>query len=204
MGTAHIHLALAMLIVSLGVSGCGTLNSMVGGNSVQEANSKIVWNYEKESIVLLAEPQPTLNQVSGKSHTLAILIVQTNDVNQLVKINENENAIADLLERKLSSSVLAVNHFFLEPSCNKTFVADRAQNAKYVGVFAGYFDKPKEGFGKFYEIGTQVIKSGRVVKTYTVEPERLVLRIGFGSESITNSETLAADYKFETKDSCSH
>ena len=202
MGTAHIYLALLTIVASLGLTGCGTLNSMAGGNSVTEAQSKIVLDYEKDSIVVLAQSDKTLNQVSGSSHSLSILVVQSDDMNQLVKLNEGEGAIVDMLAGNENSSVLAVNRFFIEPNCKSTYVVDRAEKAKYVGVFGGYFEKPKAGFGKFYEIGTQVIKSGKVVKTYKAQPEKLIVKIGFGADSITSSETLSADVKFEKKAVC--
>jgi hypothetical protein len=84
---------------------------MAGGNSVTEAQSKIVWDYEKDSIVVLAQSDKTLNRVSGSSHSLSILIVQSDDMNQLVKLNEGEGAIVDMLAGNENASVLAVNRF---------------------------------------------------------------------------------------------
>ena len=92
--------------------------------------------------------------------------------------------------------------FFLAPSCKKTYIVDRAQDAQYVGVFAGYFEKPSKGFGKFFEIGTEILKDGKVVKTYTVKPKKLIDKMGFGAVAIDRQEMLAADFVYESKDVC--
>ena len=202
MSLERIYLTTVVCLVALSVGGCGNLNYIAGGNTVKDARQKLVWSYEKESIVVIAESQRKLNQFSGDSHTLAILIVQTKDMNQLTKINTDQIALGRILSGECDSSLLAVDRFFLAPSCKKTYIVDRAQDAQYVGVFAGYFEKPSKGFGKFFEIGTEILKDGKVVKTYTVKPKKLIVKMGFGAGAIDRQEMLAADFVYESKDVC--
>jgi len=123
-------LFLFLIVVAISLAGC---------SSKTEPPSD--WTYAKNSLSINYTAEAGLNAVDGRSHTLLLVFYQLNDVNSFNQLSSYEEGIDKLLAaQNFDASVMSVEKTFVEPGASGTLKYDRAQNAKHLGIVAGYYD----------------------------------------------------------------
>jgi type VI secretion system VasD/TssJ family lipoprotein len=144
------------------------------------------WRYEKEAIRLHLKSDPRLNLYEDSPHTLLFCIYQLTDPNAFNQQKEEKEGVAKLLEcTRFDPSVATSKRMVIQPGQDTTLLLDRAENAKYVGVVAGYYHLQKDYATKLKQVPLQEeIKGGWFSKTKVVKPGILKLELYLGPQAI--------------------
>jgi predicted component of type VI protein secretion system len=172
--------------------GCGTVNSLMGGNSEAEAKAAVEWSYAPGAISIELRSDPSLNLYEGEPHTLVLAVVQTIDPNLFKGLLADEAAVARLLATGQSTPPMtAVERVIVEPGRTKTVRIDRAQLAQYFGVVAGYYQLDPVSNARLFRIPVEVKSSGLVVKNRTAAPAPQRVNLVLGAERVMAAEQIA-------------
>ncbi len=111
--------------------------------------------YEKEAISVTLRSDPKLNFNEGMPHTLQVCVYQLRDPNAYNQLANDEDGLYQLLECSLfDMSVVSSKRLTLHPGQDLEISLDRAADAKYVAVVAGYYLIRKERMTRLFEIPT--------------------------------------------------
>jgi len=147
------------------------------------------WTYEKDAIKLQVVADPMLNSDDGKAHTLHVCVYQLKDPNGFNQLSGDQSGLYKLLDCKLfDQGVAASKRLIVHPGENTTLVLDRAENAKYLAVVAGYYDIVKERITKLIEIPVIIEEKGFFSKERKQKPGFLNVKLSLGPQQIDKIE----------------
>lgn len=111
--------------------------------SVQEVDPPIpkAWPYERHAIKLTVKADALLNLEQDRGHSLVVCIAQLNDPQSFEKIRKTENGLAAFIESGGAGdpNVVQFERIVVQPGDFKTLYLDRAEDAQWIGVVAGYY-----------------------------------------------------------------
>ena len=179
-------------VVAVLLAGCGTVNSLMGGNSEAEAKAALEWSYAPGAISIELRSDARLNVYDDAPHTLVLAIVQTVDPNLFKALLADETAVARLLATGQSNPPMtAVERVIVEPGRSRTIRLDRAQMAQYFGVIAGYYQLDPVSNARLFRIPVEVKSSGLVVKNRTAAPAPQRVNLVLGAERVMAAEQIS-------------
>lgn len=109
------------------------------------ALSPAEWKMEENAVVLNLEADNRLNYSSGKAHALRFVIYQLDNPNAFNQLAEDEEGLKQLLQSKVfDESVQVVEDIVVYPGSDVSYRIDRAEDARYIAVVAGYQGLMKE------------------------------------------------------------
>jgi type VI secretion system VasD/TssJ family lipoprotein len=115
-----------------------------GCSSTSNNTTPIVSTYKPNGIKIKYLSSKDLNYFENESHTLLLVIYQLQDKNMFEELCNTQNGINVLLKGNLASkSVLGVNKKIIFPNTNGIITEDKLNNAKYIGIVAGFYKKPQ-------------------------------------------------------------
>jgi len=98
------------------------------------------WNYQRDAIHMRVKSDYQLNLNEGSPHTLMMCVYQLDNLAPFNKLSWNEEGIYSLLNCELfDNSVKEAKRLIIHPGQDMSFIMDRAQGTRYVGVITGYF-----------------------------------------------------------------
>ncbi len=98
-------------------------------------------DYEAKGIEIRYRADPHLNLYGDQSHTLALVVYQLSSPNMYTQLLRDEEGVRKLLQAKpFDPGVLYVNRYMIQPGEENSFFMDRAENARWIGLVAGYFE----------------------------------------------------------------
>jgi len=143
------------------------------------------WVYGPEEITVLLRNDGQLNVLEGMPHTLLLCAYQLKDPNTFTQLSDEIQGLQELLECDLfDESVASSKKIIAYPGQDQTFILDRAEGAKYVGIVAGYYLLKKDRVVRVYDIPVVIEKEGFIKPTLTAKPAPLNLVITLGSKQI--------------------
>lgn len=143
------------------------------------------WTYEKEAISLHIEADPKLNLDDGDSHTLHLCVYQLNDPNGFNQLSSDLNGLFTLLDCSIfDTSAAVVKQITVHPGENIDIKLDRAENAKYFAVAAGYMKISKQRITRLINIPVVVKKEGFIRTTKTQVPALINVDLFLGPMQI--------------------
>jgi type VI secretion system VasD/TssJ family lipoprotein len=143
------------------------------------------WTYQKDAITVHFKADPKLNFDDGVPHTLLVCIYQLKDPNAFNQLSEDTDGIYKLLECGLfDPAVATAKRAILNPGQDIKMVLDRAEDAKYVAIVAGYYVLQKERMIRLFDIPVEVESSGFIKKTQTQKPGNLDITLELGPSQI--------------------
>ncbi|MDE3224401.1 MAG: type VI secretion lipoprotein TssJ [Nitrospirota bacterium] len=146
------------------------------------------WTYGSNAITVEVKPDPNLNLFGGQPHTLALGVYQTADPNAFISLLNDPAAIGKLFATGYASAgTLGFTRYIIEPGKPKTITVDRAQNAKYVGIVAGYFKLDPPNTARLFQIPVVVKTSGWIIHTRVASPGNVVINLLLGTEQLVNA-----------------
>ena len=150
------------------------------------------FSYETKGIRIQFRADEKLNEHENKSHTLKVIVYQLSAIDPFNNLLKSKDGIRQLLEGKpFDATAVAVDTYFLQPRQQQTKVLDRAQDAQWVGVVAGYFDLTPGLVSKSFEIPVIFQKKGIIIISRREEAivGHLLLHLYFGPYSIHEVST---------------
>ena len=143
------------------------------------------WAYEKEAISLHIEADHNLNLNEGNSHTLHICVYQLSDPNGFNQLSGDLNGLLELLDCSIfDASVAVVKQITVHPGEIIDIKLDRAENAKYLAVTAGYIKILKQRITRLINIPVAVKKEGFIRTTKTQIPALIDVDLYLGPMQI--------------------
>jgi type VI secretion system VasD/TssJ family lipoprotein len=108
--------------------------------SCAKEDTKPEWKYGKDAINISLHAALDLNAVDNKANSLLVVIYQLKDVNEFNRLAGYQEGLRKLLEAKVfDPSVMAMKKIFIEPGGTRGLALDRAEDARFVGIVAGYY-----------------------------------------------------------------
>lgn len=129
----------------------------------QVANLKLTVprNYEPKGIVINCKADKELNFYDGTSHALMLAVYQLDNINVFNQLAKDLSGTQKLLGLdKSDKSVLGCDRYFVEPGEIKKIEIDRLENAKWLGIVAGYYDLVPVQAIRTYEIPITIETKG--------------------------------------------
>ncbi|MCD4721633.1 MAG: type VI secretion system lipoprotein TssJ [Desulfobacula sp.] len=147
------------------------------------------WTYEKDAIKLQVIADPMLNLDEGKAHTLHVCIYQLKDPNGFNQLASDQSGLYKLLDCKLfDQGVAASKRLIVHPGEETKWVLDRAENAKYLAVVAGYYGIVKERITRLIEVPVIIEVKGFFTKKRKQIPGLLDVKLLLGPQQIKKLE----------------
>lgn len=147
------------------------------------------WTYEKDAVKVEIQADPLLNQDDGKAHTLSLCLYQLRDPNGFNQLSGDREGLYRLLECKLfDPGVASSKRLIVNPGETTTLVMDRAENAKYLAVAAGYYTIEKERITRLIDIPIIIEEKGFLSRERKQKPSMLDATLLLGPEQIEKIE----------------
>jgi len=154
------------------------------------------WIYEKKAISLHIEADQKLNLNEGDSHTLHLCVYQLNDPNGFNQLSGDLNGLFELLDCSIfDASAAVVKQITVHPGETIDIKLDRAENAKYLAVAAGYIKISKERMTRLINIPVVVKKEGFIRTTKTQVPALIDVNLYLGPMQIKDIKIKVDDIK---------
>lgn len=127
---------LFLFFVFLLFTSCGTKN---GANTAPAVPGKSVWSFSPEGIQIQYVADKMLNVFENEPHTLILAVYQMNNINVFNNLTKDSEGLKKLLQvQSFDSSVVGMDKIIVQPGEEKTAVLNRAEDARWVGIIAGY------------------------------------------------------------------
>lgn len=147
------------------------------------------WSYEKDAIKLGIIADPLLNLDDGTAHTLHVCVYQLKDPNGFNQLANDPDGLYKLLDCGVfDQSVAASKRLIVNPGEKTTLVLDRAENAKYLAIVAGYYGLLKDRITRLVEIPVIISEEGVFAKKRKNIPGRLDVSVFLGPQQIDKIE----------------
>lgn len=143
------------------------------------------WSYQPDAIRFIYQADPQLNLYEGKRHTLLLAVYQLSDTGAFTSLAKDSDGLAKLLQvERFDPSVVAMERYILQPGELRTIEIYRAENAKWVGLAAGYYGMSPEHSTRLFEIPVLITHSGFLKRNSQATVENLQIQLYFGPTEI--------------------
>ena len=143
------------------------------------------WGYEKETIHVHLKAEPLLNLYDGDPHPLQICVYQLMDSNDIVRLSEDDEGLYNLIEcGRFAPGVVSHKTLSIQPGQDLIFDLDRAKDAKYVAVVAGYYLLQKEAMVRLFDVPVIIEKKSWINRTKIAKPAPLNIKLTLGPQKI--------------------
>ncbi len=111
-----------------------------GGSSAAELKAATPqWTYAPGAVKLRYRSDKRLNEYDGRAHTVAMCVYQLSKPNAFNTLSKTKKGLLKLLQCKsFDPSVVYYEIVYAQPGEDRLDFLDRAEDAKYMGVAAGY------------------------------------------------------------------
>ncbi len=154
----------AMLLAVLTIAGCG-----------KSPPPEPVYSHAKDAIKIRIKSDPLLNTNQNSPHTLMMCVYQFQNKSMFEQLASNEDGLYQLLDcRPYNDSVTVVKRFIVHPDQELTFIMDRMEKTRGVGIVAGYYTLDKSRMTRQFDIPFTIVSK----KEARVDPLDLFLNLG--------------------------
>lgn len=165
------------------------LQGCAGGNTSAQALSSVDWRFARDAVTLDIFSTPDLNFASDEPHTLVLAVFQMRDAAVFRKLLTDPDALGGVLEgAPPADGFLRVTRYVVSPGKQSTISIDRAENARFVGIAAGYFEFDASKAARVFEVPVSITRKGWFTHHYDAAPGPLALRLELGALAITRAE----------------
>jgi len=150
------------LLIALSIlfflNSCG---SKTTANTSPETPGKSVWSYAQGGIQIHYTADNMLNVFENEPHTLVLAIYQMNNINAFNNLTRDGEGLKKLLQvQSFDSSVVGMDKIIVQPGEEKTVVLNRAEDAKWVGIVAGYYSLNPGQVNRLFNVPLVTEKKG--------------------------------------------
>lgn len=188
---AWVGLLMALMMAL--VSGCG-LTGPSKEDKQDKAKAEVQWPYAKNGIMIELASDVDLNFYANRAHTIVLGVLQFEDEKAFPKLlTQPADLIKALTSGNLPAGALQLDRYVVSPDTRLLLEIDRVQDAKFVGIVAGYYQFDAARSARYFRIPLNIRSSGIITKDYKAQPAVLALRLTLGSQRIVNAESLTYD-----------
>ncbi|WP_306548284.1 type VI secretion system lipoprotein TssJ [Desulfobulbus sp.] len=166
---------IVILLLTLVASGCSWFASkpppppLTPLEAAKEANEKarianeelkknypvpqVKWTFAAKAIEIRFKADAALNSYDDEPHTLAIAVYQMSDPSVYLSYGANRDKLSEIMEaHRFDPSVTSFDQLFLQPGEERVIRIDRAENSRFVGIVAGYFQSDPDQVTRMFEV----------------------------------------------------
>jgi type VI secretion system VasD/TssJ family lipoprotein len=137
---------------------CGTKATT---DTAAVAPGKSAWSFARGGIKIQYTADNMLNVYENEPHTLLLAVYQLNNINAFNSLAQDVDGLKKLLHAQgLDSGVVGVNKIIVQPGEEKTVVLNRAEDARWVGIVAGYYALGPDQVSRLFNIPLITEKKG--------------------------------------------
>lgn len=153
-----IRLMFLLVPVSV-ISACGTLSS--GNAQRQQAIEQTSAPYADNAIKVDLKALPMLNAFHQQPNSCTVLIVQSQHREELERLVNNAVLIHHLFTGDGAiNGVLKLDRYVMMPGQHVSLHIDRAEQARYVALIAGYYPEPDASRARIFPVPVKVTHTG--------------------------------------------
>jgi type VI secretion system VasD/TssJ family lipoprotein len=118
---------------------------------------QVKWTFAAKAIEIRFKADATLNYYDDEPHTLAVAVYQMSDPSVYLSYGVNREKLTEIMEaHRFDPSVTSFDQFFFQPGEERVIRIDRAENSRFVGIVAGYFQSDPDQVTRLFEVPVQV------------------------------------------------
>jgi len=164
------------------------------GLTPRQPNPTPVWSFESGAVSIEYSADKSLNFFNDKPHTMIIVVYQMTAVDAFNTMSITEEGLKKLLQAdRFDPSVVGIDKIIVQPDEKKTKVFDRFENAKWVGIVAGYYELVPGQVSNTYKIPVIYGERGRIRKRKTVDVGTLLIKVNLGPKTILKADSAQPD-----------
>ena len=169
----RLSLLFIMLFMLLSVAGCSWFSSKPppptpleaakdAAEKSRKANEELKrnyavpavrWTFSAKAIEIRFKADTTLNYYEGEPHTLAVAVYQLSDPSVFAGYRASREQLTEIMDaRRFDNSVTTFDQFFIQPGEERVIRLDRAENTRYVGIVAGYYQSDPDQAVRLFEV----------------------------------------------------
>jgi len=134
------------------------------------------WSYEKDAINIHFVSDPALNLYQNQPHTLIVCTYHLKDLNGFNQLRDEKGGLEKLLEcSRFDPGVTYSKMLVLQPQQDLTESMSRTEDAKYVGIVAGYYSSLNK---------ENAVRSYPIPVSWLNNPKKLSVDLLMGPEGI--------------------
>lgn len=177
------RLALLAVVATLIV-----LTGCAAGVTAEQARADVQWDYTPDALRLEIDASSRLNEYQNAPHTLLLTIFQTADAQAFRNLaSDPERLRAALAAGASATGIVQITRYVVAPGARVALSIDRAQQVRYVGIIAGYYDIDDQRAARLYDVPLKVNKRGWFSRSYHAAPQTLELKLRLGAQGITDA-----------------
>ncbi len=162
------------------------LSSCAAKKKTDSANPDLVWGFGKNAIEISYTADKNLNLYDEKSHTVLMCLYQFSDPNVFNELSKSEDGLRKLLGcSRFDQSILGFMRIIVQPGEKKKLSLDRAENAKWAGIVAGYYNLSPDMATRLFEIPVVTERKWLLLKKPI--PGNLSVDLSLGPNKINQS-----------------
>ncbi|WP_428560279.1 MAG: type VI secretion system lipoprotein TssJ [Solidesulfovibrio sp. DCME] len=152
-----------------------------GGSPPNPKLSEPQWVYEPGAVKLRYRADKKLNEYDGEGHTVALCVYQLTQPNAFNTLAKSSEGLLKLLECKtFDATVVSYENIFVEPGQDKVTHMDRAENATYLGVVAGYNELNPQQSTRLFKYPVEEKTEGFFTTTTIRQPGKIFINLFLG------------------------
>ena len=150
------------------------------------------WNFEPEGITIHYKADKSLNVFNDEPHTVVMIVYQLTGIDAFNNLVKNEAGLKKLLlEESFDQTVVSIDRIIVQPEDAKTLVVDRGENARWIGIVAGYYELIPGLVNVTQKIPFTVKQTGRFwKKKKTAKVPDVYINLLLGTRGIQKAGTL--------------
>lgn len=114
---------------------------------------QVKWTFAAKAIEISFKADATLNSYDDEPHTLAVAVYQMSDPSVYLSYGVNREKLTEIMEaHRFDPSVTSFDQFFFQPGEERVIRIDRAENSRFVGIVAGYFQSDPDQVTRLFEV----------------------------------------------------
>ncbi len=162
------------------------LSSCAAKKKPDSADPALVWGFGKNAIEISYTADKKLNMYDEKPHTMLMCLYQLSDPNVFNELSKSEDGLHKLLGcSRFDQSVIGFMRIIVQPGEKKKLSLDRAENAKWAGMVAGYYNLSPDMATRLFEI--PVATERKLLLFKKPIPGNLSIDLSLGSNKINQS-----------------
>lgn len=192
-GWTALACMLAAVLALPVLQGCAAANSAMGGNTSKQAQADVSWDHARDGVLIEIDAADDLNRYQDAPHTLLLTVFQTADAPAFGKLAADPVQLARALESgQAGAAFVQTTRYVVMPGRRTLLALERAAQARYIGLVAGYYQLDTAGAARLFEVPLTIDSKGWVSTTYSAAPAQLAIRLQLGAQAITDARRLNA------------
>lgn len=150
--------------------------------------------YASNAIRLTLTAEPQMNAFNNMANSSTIIIAQASNREQLDKMMANPALLRNLFSGTgVAEGVLQLDSYVMMPGQSVSLHIDRAEQARYVSIIAGYYPAPDMAHTRIYPLPLSLTTEGWWHKRWLAKYIPIRVALTLGRQTIVRSQVSAGE-----------